>query len=219
MNLGRLLISICFLMATASVFATEADDIKKELKHAKGKERLEYLARLCDKSMDGDDYALQLKCINDYLEEAHRQGNHKEESDALWMWMILFYNNDQSDSVYKYIDNDLQFIREYGSQEKYYDAWSCLVNTYVYSGSLSAGLKEAEKMYDQARENKNDFGSGLACYVMGKFSDEHLLEILRLHLLRAPSRPSNSWPLRWRSIATAPILMRPDHALCESNQK
>ena len=167
MNLSRLFLSMCLLMATVSVFSTEADDIKKKLEHAQGKEKLEYLARLCDKSMEGDDYALQMKCINDYLEEAHRQGNHKEESDALWMRMILFYNYDQNDSVYKYIDNDLQFIREYGSQEKYYDTWSCLVNTYVYGGSLSAGLKEAEKMYNQAKENKNDFGSGLACYMMG----------------------------------------------------
>ena len=68
---------------------------------------------------------------------------------------------------YKYIEDDLRFIREYGTEEKYYDAWSCLVNTYVYGGSLSAGLKEAEKMYQEAKEAKSDFGSGLACYMMG----------------------------------------------------
>ena len=167
MILCRLLVSICLLMAAVGVFATEADDIKKELEHAQGKVKLELLAHLCDLSLEEDDYDLQWKCIDDYLKESRRQGNRSEECDALWMRMIFFYNNDQSDSVYHYIQDDLKFIRENGSREKYYDVWSCLVNTYVYGGSLSAGLKEAEKMYEDAKEAKNDFGTGLACYVMG----------------------------------------------------
>ena len=167
MNLGRLLISMFFLMATVSVFSTEADDIKKELEHAKGKEKLQLMSMLCDVSLEEGDYQLQWQCINDYLEEGRKQNNNEEISYALWKRLILFYNNDQNDSVIHYAPNDIIFIRDHGKREKFYDTWSCLVNTYVYCGSLATGLKEAEKMYQFAKEDNNDFGSGLACYMMG----------------------------------------------------
>ena len=167
MNLSRWFVSMCLLMATVGVFATVADDIKEDLKHAQGSEKLELLAHLCDLSLEDDDYDLQWKCIDDYLKEARRQGNHFEECDALWMRLILFYNNDQNDSVIHYGPDDILFIRDHGEREKFYDAWSCLVNTYVYNGSLAAGLKEAETMYQFAKDDKDDFGFGLACYAMG----------------------------------------------------
>ena len=167
MNLGRLLVSMCLLMATVSVFATDTDDIKKKLEHAQGKDRLEWLCQLYEQSLEGDDYDLMWHNLNEYLKEAQRQGDKTEESDARYFRIELFYNNDQNDSIYQYAPEDLSFIHENGSSERFYEAWSCLVNTYVYDGSLTAGLKEAEKMYNQAKEHNNDFGSGLACYVMG----------------------------------------------------
>lgn len=167
MNLSRLFVSMCFLMATVSVCATEADDIRKKLEHAQGAEKLELLSRLCDLSLEEGDYQLQWQCINDYLKESRKQNNNEEVSYALWKRLILFYNNDQNDSVIHYAPDDIIFIRDYGKREKFYDTWSCLVNTYVYCGSLATGLKEAEKMYQYAKEDKDDFGSGLACYVMG----------------------------------------------------
>ena len=167
MNLGRLLISMCLLMAAVSVFSTKADDIKKELKHAKGKEQLQLMSILCDVSLEEGDYQFQWQCIHDYLSECRKQGNQMEESYALWKRILLFYNNDEKDSVIHYAPDDILFIRDHGEREKFYDVWSCLVNTYVYCGSLATGLKEAEKMYQFAKEDKDDFGSGLACYVMG----------------------------------------------------
>ena len=167
MNLSRLFVSMCFLMATVSVCATEADGIRKKLEHAQGAEKLELLSRLCDLSLEEGDYQLQWRCINDYLKESRKQNNNEETSYALWKRLILFYNNDQNDSVIHYAPDDIIFIRDHGKREKFYDTWSCLVNTYVYCGSLATGLKEAEKMYQFAKEDKDDFGSGLACYVMG----------------------------------------------------
>ena len=167
MKLGRLLISMCLLMATVSVFSTETDDIKKKLEHAQGKEKLELLSRLCDVSLEEDDYQLQWQCINDYLNECRKQDNKEEESFALWKRILLFYNCDQNDSVIHYAPDDIAFIREHGSREKFYDTWSCLVNTFVYSGSSATGMKEAELMYQMAKDDRYDFGTGLACYVMG----------------------------------------------------
>ena len=167
MNLSRLFVSMCLLMAAVSIFATEADDIKEELKHAQGKEKLQLLSLLCDLSLEEDDYQLQWQCVNDYLVESRKQGNHEEESYARWKRILLFYNSDQNDSVIHYAPDDILFIRDHGKRDKFYDTWSCLVNTYVYNGSLATGLKEAESMYQFAKDDKDDFGSGLACYVMG----------------------------------------------------
>ena len=167
MNPNRLLVSMFLLMATVFVCATETDDIKGELEHAQGKEKLEYLSRLCDLSLEEDDYQLQWQCISDYMLECRNQGNKTEESYARWKRILLFYNSDQNDSVIYYGPDDIVFIRDHGVREKLYDTWSCLVNTYVYGGSVATGLKEAEKMYQFAKEDQNAFGSGLACYVMG----------------------------------------------------
>ena len=168
MNLNRLYTSLLLMMVSmVCVNATGADDIRKQLEHAQGKEKLELLSIQYEQSMESGDYSLMWRHLNDYLKEAQRQGNKSEESDARYFRIEMFYNNDQSDSIYHYVPDDLAFIYENGSSEKFYEAWSCLVNTYVYDGSLTTGLKEAEKMYNQAKEHKNDFGSGLACYVMG----------------------------------------------------
>ena len=168
MNLNRLFTSLLLtVVSMVCVNATETDDIRKELEHAQGNAKLELLGRLYESSMESGDYPLMWRNLHEYLKEAQRQGDKSAESLVRYLRIEMFYNNDQSDSIYHYAPDDLAFIHENGSSEKYYEAWSCLVNTYVYDGSLTTGLKEAEKMYNQAKENKNDFGSGLACYVMG----------------------------------------------------
>ena len=168
MNLNRLFASLLLiLVSTVYVHATEADDIKKRLERAQGKERVELLCQLYEQSLESDDFDLMWHNLYEYLKEAQRQGNKSEESDARFFRIELFYNYDLNDSVFLYAEEDLAFIHAHGTKEKFFETWGCLVNTYVYSGSTATGLKEAEKMYQQAKDEKNDFGSGLACYVMG----------------------------------------------------
>ena len=168
MNLNRLLTSLLLMvMSMGCVNATETDDIKQKLEHAQGKEKLELLCRLYQHSLEEDDFDLTWRNLYDYLKEAQRQGDKTEESDARYFRIELFYNEDLNDSIFHYAEEDLAFIHAHGSRERFYEAWSCLVNAYVYGGSLAAGLKEAEKMYEQAKDEKDDFGTGQACYVMG----------------------------------------------------
>ena len=167
MNLSRLIVSMCLLMATVGVCATKSDDIKKQLEHAQGAERLELLGELYELSLESDDFELMWHNLYAYLDEAKHQGNKSEESDARFFRIELFYNYDLNDSVFHYAEEDLAFIHAHGTKEKFFETWGCLVNTYVYNGSTATGLKEAEKMYQQAKDEKNSFGSGLACYVMG----------------------------------------------------
>ena len=168
MNLNRLFTSLLLMVASmVCVNATEVDDIKKQLEHAQGKEKLELLCHLYEQSLESDDFDLMWRNLYEYLKEAQHQGNKSEESDARFFRIELFYNYVLNDSVFLHAEEDLAFIHAHGTKEKFFETWGCLVNTYVYSGSTATGLKEAEKMYQQAKEEKNDFGSGLACYVMG----------------------------------------------------
>ena len=168
MNLNRLLTSLLLMvMSMGCVNATETDDIQKCLEHAQGKEKLELLSRLFEKSLEGDDFDLMWYNLQEFILEAKRQGNKEKESDARFCRIELFYNYDLNDSIFQYVEEDMAFIHAHGTKEKFFETWASLVNTYVYSGSLATGLKEAEKMYEQAKEEKNEFGTGLACYVMG----------------------------------------------------
>jgi serine phosphatase RsbU (regulator of sigma subunit) len=168
MNLNRLFISLLLMvMSMGCVNATETDDIQKRLEHAQGKEKLELLSRLFEKSLEGDDFDLMWYNLQEFILEAKRQGNKEKESDARFCRIELFYNYDLNDSIFQYVEEDMAFIHAHGTKEKFFETWASLVNTYVYSGSLATGLKEAEKMYEQAKEEKNEFGTGLACYVMG----------------------------------------------------
>ena len=167
MNINRLLAGFVLLLLTLSLYGSTADEITKTLSGLKGDKLLYVLAKRCVISQENGDYNEQWRCLDDYLREAHRQGDRKEESDARKMRMILFYNSDQSDSVYHYAPGDLTFLAGSKEWDSYYRVWSYLVNTYVYDGSVTLGMQEAEKMYADAKTRGDDTGLGLAYGVMG----------------------------------------------------
>ena len=82
MNFNRWLVTLLFLTATACVFGDEAADLRKNLSSAKGAERIGILQKLYDLSLETDDVNYQLKCINQLINEAHRQGNTDEEGNT-----------------------------------------------------------------------------------------------------------------------------------------
>ena len=157
---------ICLLLAVC-LYGNEADEIRATLSQKKAKVKLAALARLCELSLETDDYQEQWRCQNDYYQETVRQGDVKEQGDAIMMRTILFYNNVQNDSIYYYTRNDLRFLEKHKLWEQYYRVWSYLANTYVYADSVTIGLKEAEAMYDDARGRDNQMGQGLAYAAMG----------------------------------------------------
>ena len=167
MTVSRLLFSqVCLLLAVC-LYGNEAEEIRAGLPKLEGKFKLEAYLQLFTLSQETDDYREQWRCLNDYLAEAHRQGDQSKESDAREFRIILFYNNNQSDSVYTYAPDDLDFMRKNKVWSSYYRVWSFLVNTYIYEGSSSLGMQEAEKMYNDAKDRRNNLGLGLAYSAMG----------------------------------------------------
>lgn len=163
----RFLICVTLLLVATNLYSNEAEEIRLKLPKLSGIERLNALGRLIELSKEKDDYQTQLLCLNEHLYEARQQKNTEEECKDLLDRGILFYNNDLNDSLYRYVREDLRYLAKYQKWVNYYRLWYYLANTYVYSDSLATGLKEAQTMYDDAKNHQNVLGQGLAYSAMG----------------------------------------------------
>ena len=167
MGIRQFLICAMLLLSATSLYGNEAEEIRKRLPQLKGEEKLEALSRLLDISRENDDFQSQINCLYDHLDEARRQGNVEQESADLLTRGALFYNNDLNDSLFYYVRGDLDYLAKHEQWMRFYRLWYSLANTYVYSDSLATGLKEAQTMYENAKERKDTLGQGLAYMAMG----------------------------------------------------
>ena len=166
-NFNRWFVTFFFLTATVCVFGDRAEDLRKALPSLKGEERLDALQELYNLSLETDDVDYQLKCINNVINESHRQRNKDAEGEARVQKITLFYNADLNDSIYEQVPPTLEFLVSNENWKLYYETWSLFVNAFNFAGQTNTGLKEAQMMYDDAKEHQNTFGMGMAYYVMG----------------------------------------------------
>lgn len=167
MRIHRFLICAVLLLSATVLYSDEAEEIRKKLPKLQGEKKLAALGRLHDLSRENDDYNQQLTCLYAHLNEARRQGNVEEQCADLLSRGILFYNYDLDDSLFYYVRGDMQFLAKHEQWEMCYRLWFSLANTYVYSDSLATGLKEAQTMYEDAKQHQDVQGQGLAYLAMG----------------------------------------------------
>ena len=167
MRIHRFLICAVLLLSATVLYSDEAEEIRKKLPKLQGEKKLAALERLLDISMENDDYQSQINCLYAHMNEARRQGNSDDEGADLLTRCLLFYNNDQNDSLLYYARGDLKTLAKNGQWVLYDRMWFSLANTYVYSDSLATGLKEAQTMYEDAKQREDVEGQGLACLAMG----------------------------------------------------
>lgn len=167
MRIHRFLICAVLLLSATVLYSDEAEEIRKKLPKLQGEKKLAALERLLDISMENDDYQSQINCLYAHMNEARRQGNSDDEGMDLLTRCLLFYNNDQNDSLLYYARGDLKTLAKNGQWVLYDRMWFSLANTYVYSDSLATGLKEAQTMYEDAKRREDVEGQGLAYMAMG----------------------------------------------------
>ena len=167
MRIHRFLICAVLLLSATVLYSDEAEEIRRSLPKLQGEEKLAALERLLDISMENDDYQSQINCLYAHMNEARRQGNSDDEGADLLTRCLLFYNNDQNDSLLYYARGDLKTLAKNGQWVLYDRMWFSLANTYVYSDSLATGLKEAQTMYEDAKQREDVVGQGLAYMAMG----------------------------------------------------
>ena len=167
MNLRLTILPLLFWLTVSIVNANETDEIRKALPTLKGDKLIDSYGRLYVLSLESDDIDYQIQCVNDYINEAHRQGNHQEEAHARVEKITLFYNNDYNDSIYEQAPNTLQYLEKIGDWKNYYETWSILINTYNFDGKTILGLDEAQKMIAAAEQHHDQYGIGLGHYALG----------------------------------------------------
>ena len=83
MTLRHLLTTLLFCLALSTAQAGEAENLRKTMPTLKGEDLIKAYYQLYNLSLETDDIEYQLRCINDYIAEARRQGNSKYEGYAI----------------------------------------------------------------------------------------------------------------------------------------
>ena len=113
------------------------------------------------------DETTEISRLDSILRKARQQGDMNKEDEALVLKMTFFYNNEWDDSLKKELPQTMELLKSHKSWKSYYDVWTLLVNLFNFSGDTSAGLKEVNDMYHDAKDRQDRFGMGMAYYAMG----------------------------------------------------
>ena len=164
------IVSILFslILSIGSVYAINpADSIRREMDHLGGKELLQAHSNLCQLAATQDDMQYELRCIREFLAEALKQKDAKAEGMARVRQLYCYYNYDNLDSILFYLPASLKSMKANKTWDYYYNAWSVLVERYIYEEKLQTALLEARKMYADAHATNSNYGLGVSSYDMG----------------------------------------------------
>ena len=177
MSIRRLIaLMICWGGFCLSLHADASDAVRKKLPELKGEALLLAYQKLFQLSTDSD-VTYQLRCVNDLIDEARRQQKSKLLSKTIVERFVILYNYDLSDSIYAYAPRDLETLRGMKEWNKLYEAWTYLVNTYIFSEKFNLALREVQTMFDDAKQHNSTYGMGIAYYTMGNvYANMHNLD-------------------------------------------
>ncbi len=174
MNNLRILVTLCVVFISMARFGAVADhrvdSIRSALPTLNGDERLDALSNLAHMAHAGDDMEYEIRCIHDYLDEARRQNAIDAEGDASVALLYCFDNYEQPDSIKHYLPLILQRMKDNGSPDYYYNCWDASIQHDIFHNKPESALREAHKMYDDAREAGSNYGLGVAAFDIGMIS-------------------------------------------------
>ena len=166
----RRIASVLFILTLSmgSVCAvTSADSIRREMNRLGGKELLRAHSNLCRLAAAQDDMQYELRCIREFLAEALKQKDAEAEGMARVRQLYCYYNYDKPDSILFYLPEALKSMKKNKTWDYYYNAWSVLVERYIYEEKLQTALLEARKMYADAHTANSNYGLGVSSYDIG----------------------------------------------------
>lgn len=168
--LRRVFIVTVFMLLGSSITVCAADlaeTLRQKLPSLKGKARLQALYKLQELSVTSPDVEYRTRCYNELIDEAEAQHEDEIMARAIRGRTVHFYNNDQADSIAKYVPQDMSKLRERKMWNDYYEVWYYLLNNYIFSEQLNTALREVQRMFDDAKVRNNEYGMGIAYYTMG----------------------------------------------------
>ena len=160
-----------------SLWADSTDSLRQLLPRLHGNARLVAYEKIYKQALRSGNPEAQITALNSYIIELQRQQKDSLLATSLVERSVLFYNYDMTDSMLAHAHQDLETIKELKIWNKYYELWTNLVNTYVFSGKYNFALREVQQMADDARQHKSTYGMGIAYYLMGNvYANMHNME-------------------------------------------
>lgn len=150
-------------------FSTKKDSLLQVIERTKGEEKLQAYLRYCKQPVNPDPNELNnyLVIIDNFINEAHRQGNNPIKGDAMKEKMVKMFNYGKKDDLLKLIDDYLDFFSTHEQWDNYYFGYHVMVETYIYQSKYVKATQIAEKVYKQAKKQNNISGMETISYLLG----------------------------------------------------
>lgn len=154
------------------------DSLHHVMSNQKGEKKLQTLEEIYNTSLLIGDFKLQLKCLDEWQVEAHRQGNAASEAEARVDRILDYFNEAIYDSIFHLSHDMMAFCEKHGMVRKKMQAWHMLVGAYHFTGQYNQALREVKLMYEEARRVGSEYGESMAYFNMGNiyYSMNHIEE-------------------------------------------
>lgn len=163
-----LLSAALLLPSAAQSKISPADRIRQSLPNLKGEEKLKALVNLYELTYENDNEQEQIGCLTALIDEARKQGDIEKESYGRISRLCTYYNYDRDDKLNQLMPGEMAFFADHNQWKDYYHAWSLKANNYFFSGEYYTALREAEKIFTDAKKRGSSEGISLALSIMGQ---------------------------------------------------
>ncbi len=147
---------------------TRIEELRSELSGQGDRQRLQSLFLIYEHAYESGDPGIELSALYQYLNEANRQGETKEEAYARVQRICFFFNNDMRDSLSFYYLPTMEFLRLHSKWSHYYYVALLNVKNQLYAGRWRQALRDAQSLYEEASIHNNSYGKGASSYILGK---------------------------------------------------
>ena len=154
-------------MMGAIALASTADSLRRQIPKLSGEEKSAAYQQLYQTLSDGNQLEPLLQCLDQWIEHEARQGNTKEEAKVRWYKLVDIANYGEDSLMLDEATLQMNWFMHHDEWQRYYDAWDCKVNSYIYTNRLQTALREAQNILDDANVRRNNFGRAVAYMQMG----------------------------------------------------
>jgi len=150
----------------------QKDSLRNVIAQSEGKEKLNAYGRLTNLyyfEADDEQKRDSLFALYDEMDaEAERQGSNGWRGVIRVNKLHVLNSIQQFDAVIKLAPDYLKFIEKLEAWDIYYQLYGPLILAYRNKGNNDEALAVAQKMYEFAKEKKDDTGIGLALYALSR---------------------------------------------------
>ena len=172
-KLSYILLLAFTLFVNQSYSQTPAiDSIRNLIPTLEGMARLDAYFNLCELDEVNDKTLnVKIKFLDEYIQEAIRQGNSKEELYARFEKLSYYYNENFEDELFESLPAFMELSLNYKYPNSYFRAYDLKIRQHLYANRIQTALREAQEMYKVASDLNDTHGLGIASFNMGLIYD------------------------------------------------